>query len=426
MSGDDPNFLQISGTPYSNLIEQLELTIIKGTMPTGLITGKVLLHEDIIDGPNSGDSTLGYTSLGNDDILISNYQTYLSGLHNGIDPKTIILTGVKDHRALLEVKENRTIFITNRSLIYLTKKINQVAPIKNVVTKTNLEYFTTYETLDDVKKNMVTSKYNRFPVVDELGCIKGMISKGNLLEAKQKKAILVEHNEKGQSIEGIENVTLLEVIDHHRVADIQTMGPLYFRVEPVGCTSTIVAKIYEENQVEISPIMAKIMLSAILSDTLLFKSPTSTDIDEETARKLAIIAGVNLENYGMSVIYAGSDFEHATPESILTTDVKPFMFGDLKVVIAQTNTSDFNGFYKMHDDTLAKMNQLCRTQQIDLYVLLVTDVVIGGTEMIVSGQAKWIAEQAFNIRPNENSIFLPNVFSRKKQVVPVLMQAAKL
>jgi len=400
---------------HSNLIEQLDLTIIRGTLPTGNIKGKVLLEEDIIDDV-----------IGPEDILISNYQTYISGLNKGIDPKTIILTNVKDHRALLEIKEDRTIFITTRSLSYLTKKINQTATIKNVVTKNNLEYFTTYETLEDVRKNMVTSKYNRFPVVDEHGCIKGMISKGSLLESKQKKAILVDHNEKGQSIDGIENITLLEVIDHHRVADIQTMGPLYFRVEPVGCTSTIVAKMYEENQVEISPTMAKVMLSAILSDTLLFKSPTSTDIDELTARKLASIADVNMESYGMAVIYAGSDFEHATPESILTTDVKPFMFGELKVMIAQTNTSDFNGFYKMYDETLTKMNQLCRVEQIDLYVLLVTDIVIGGTEMIVTGKSKWIAEQAFNIRPTENSIFLPNVFSRKKQVVPVLMQAAKL
>ncbi len=308
----------------------------------------------------------------------------------------------------------------------MIRLIHKAAPIQSAVRKSGLEYFTTYETLDDVKKNMATSKYRRFPVVDENGHIVGMMSRSNLLYPNRKKAILVDHNEKGQSIDGIEDVTILEVIDHHRVADIQTMGPLYFRVQPVGCTCTIVAKMYEENGIEINKVMAQIMLSAILSDTLIFKSPTSTKADEAMGRKLAELAGIEPQMYGMSMIHAGSDLEHATPTLILTTDMKRFMFGNKKIIIAQINTSDFDGFFAMYQDVIVEMKKLIDKESADLFTLLVTDVISGGTELVAQGEGKWIAEQAFGMDPKENSIFLPGVFSRKKQIVPKLMQAARL
>lgn len=417
MDSQATGFLKNAQTPFQNLIEHLELTIAQGMIPYDTVRGRVLLIDDLKN-----------EILDDDDILICSYNYVISKHYETIPskPNIMICTNWPEDKNVDFTFEGNVLLTTPASTNCVLKIINQAAPIKQIVKKSNLEYFTTYETLDDVRKNMMTSKYNRFPVVDEHGYIKGMISKGNLLNSKQKQAILVDHNEKKQSIDGIEEITLLEVIDHHRVADIQTMGPLYFRVEPVGCTSTIVAKMYEEHNVAINKEMATLMLSAILSDTLLFKSPTSTAVDEATAHKLAKIADIHLETYGMSVIFAGSDFENATPESILTTDVKPFMFGELKVKIAQTNTSDFNGFYEMFDITLDKMKMYCEMEQIDLYVLLVTDVVIGGTEIIAAGKAKWVVDQAFGMRQTENSIFIPGVFSRKKQVVPALMQAARL
>lgn len=412
-SGDA--FLQQRGTPYKNLVEALNLKLVWGRIPIGDVKGRVVQYEDIkVD------------DIGYDDVLFCDYSRYIKRFSKGKGAGVVILANAPDEADEITRDDDKTVFVSDYSLREMMNKLNQIAPIRSVVKKENLEYFTTYETLDDVRKNMMTSRYSRFPVVDENGHIKGMISRGSLLDSKRKKAILMDHNEKGQSIDGIEEVTLLEVIDHHRVADIQTMGPLYFRVEPVGCTCTIVARMYEEKGVEISPQMAKLMLSAIMSDTLIFKSPTSTEIDERIANKLADIAGVSLEAYGMKVVYAGSDFENATPESVLHTDVKQFMFGAYKVKIAQTNTSDFEGFYEMYDQVIQNMDNTCKNEQVDLFVLLVTDVVIGGTEMIARGKAKWIAEQAFKMRTNENSIFLPDVFSRKKQIVPVLMQAAGL
>lgn len=416
MNRDGQDFLSQSETPFNNLIGALPVTLEHGQRPNGIVKGRLVLFDDLLEGD----------VLTEEDIIFCNVQTYEKG---GLDEcgAGMLIMGNKSEQPLAKRKhEWRTLYTTDQSVYAMIRQIHKTVPIQSIVRKSNLEYFTTYETLDDVKKNMATSRYRQFPVVDESGHIVGMMSRSNLLNPNRKKAILVDHNEKGQSIDGIEDVAILEVIDHHRVADIQTMRPLYFRVEPVGSTSTIVAKMYEENDVEISPQMAKIMLSAILSDTLLFKSPTCTPIDKKIGSKLAEIADIDVTGYGMQMIYAGSDLENATPMSVLKTDMKRFMFGNRKVIIAQTNTSDFDGFFGMYKEILSNMEKLLEKEEADLYVLLVTDIIVGGTELVAKGQAKWIAEQAFKLDPKENSVFLPGVFSRKKQVVPKLMQAARL
>ena len=416
MYKDGQDFLCESKTPFANFLEALPVELVNGKKAEGLIKGRLILVDDLLPGE----------VLTENDIVFGSAGSYEKGHLAEYTPGYLVLGNMTNNTLNIREGDTTTIYATEKSVYSLIRIIHKTVPIQSVVRKSNLEYFTTYETLDDVRKNMATSKYRRFPVVDENGYIMGMISRSNLLDANRKKAILVDHNEKGQSIEGIEDVSILEVIDHHRVADIQTMGPLYFRVEPVGCTCTIVAKMYEENNVPINKEMAQILLSAILSDTLIFKSPTCTETDRLMGRKLAEITGLDPQMYGMSMIYAGSDLENATPYSILTTDMKRFMFGNRKVIITQTNTSDFDGFFSMYQDIMEEMDKLIVSEEANLFVLLVTDVIVGGTEMIASGDDKWIAEQAFKMDTSENSVFLPGVFSRKKQVVPKLMQAASL
>lgn len=409
-------FLKDHETPFSNIIKGLELNRLYGDEPKGEIEGKVVLLDDLHKNER----------LEPQDIVICDIEAYEAGRLKECTAGYLIIGNVLEDVTIKETDDLRVVFTTTRPVYSIVRRIFETAPIRKAVTKSQLEYFTTYETLEDVKKNMATSKFRRFPVVDEVGQIVGMMSRSNLLNTNKKKAILVDHNEKGQSIEGIDHVNILEVIDHHRVADIQTIGPLYFRVEPVGCTCTIISKMYEEANVEISQQMAQLMLSAILSDTLIFKSPTSTQEDRRIATKLSQIAKIDMETYGMSMIYAGSALEHATPKSILTTDMKRFTFGNRKVMIAQTNTSDFDGFFGMYDEMMVYMNKLIEKEHADLFVLLVTDVIVGGTEVVAQGESKWIVDEAFGMSPKENSIFLPGVFSRKKQVVPRLMQAASL
>jgi manganese-dependent inorganic pyrophosphatase len=316
------------------------------------------------------------------------------------------------------------VYVTTASIFKIIIGLSLATPISQSVIKEGVEYFTTYETIDDVRDNMLTSKYRRFPVVDENGMIKGAISRSDLANVNKKKVILVDHNERGQSIQGIEDLEILEIIDHHRVADVLTISPLYFRVEPVGCTCTIVAKMYEENEITIPKEMAALMLSAIISDTLLFNSPTCTETDKEVAQRLAVISELDPKIYGMKMIAMGSMLSDESPSQVLNQDRKKFMFGQYKVTIAQMNTGDFDGFFKIFIKTVEEMERICKDDGFDLFVLLVTDVVVGGTEIIAVGEAKWIVDNAFGMESFEQSRFLPGVFSRKKQIVPKLMNAA--
>lgn len=407
--------LKDSNTPFNNVINELEAHILMGKYAHDTIKGDVYLSSDL---------TMD-VELKRDDIIITdthekileNYQT---------NNCCIILGNYNNEQQDINIEYEGVILTTHHSVYEIVKLISYSVPITTMVKKDLLEYFVTYETIDDVKDNMLTSKHRRFPVVDELGYIKGMISRSNLIDINRKKAILVDHNEKNQSISGIDETEIVEVIDHHRVANVQTISPLYFRTEPLGCTCTIIAKMYEENNITVSREMAGIMLSAIISDTLLFRSPTSTKEDERIGNKLAKIAGVKLEKYGMKLITAGSSLGEETPENIISKDMKKFMFGNYKIMISQINTGDFAGFYTIFNDISDAMENICEKEQIDLAVLMITDIVVGGTELLAVGKAKWIAENAFKMDKNDKSLFLPNVFSRKKQIVPMLMNAAKL
>jgi manganese-dependent inorganic pyrophosphatase len=403
-------------TPFQNIVKELDAKIVLGEYLNEIIEGNVYLLSDTVDKN---------ITLSRKDILITEYNDNVLEMCSA-NNCCIIFCNCENKELQIDKSYGGVILQTYYNVYESIKLIGYSVPIKTMVKKDSLEYFVTYETIDDVKNNMLTSKHRRFPVVDELGFIKGTISRSNLININKKKAILVDHNEKNQSIEGIDEAEIVEVIDHHRVANVQTISPLYFRTEPLGCTCTIIAKMYEENNIPISKKIAGIMLSAIISDTLLFRSPTCTDEDKRIAKKLSNIAKVNIQKYGMKLITAGSSINEEKPETIIRKDMKKFTFGNYKVMIAQINTGDFVGFYEIFDDIMNVMNEMCKKEDFDLAVLMITDIVVGGTEILSVGKARWIAENAFNIRKEDIGIFLPNVFSRKKQIVPMLMNAAQL
>lgn len=419
-----PNYIGLSGksmlkdanTPFQNIIEEINAHTIIGEYEADSILGDIHLYCEL----NKEEQ------ISKEDIVVLDYHNEYKYLYT-TGAGCIILCNYDDDKEIIKSDTfDGIILATNHSVYEIIKMITRSVPVASMVKKDQLEYFTTYETIDDVKNNMITSKHSVFPVVDEWGYIQGMISKGNLMDLDRKKVILVDHNENSQSVPGIEETEILEVIDHHRVANVQTITPLYFRTEPLGCTCTIIAKMYEENNIKINKQMAGIMLSAILSDTLIFKSPTCTEEDKAIARRLAKIADVDIMKYGMNMIISGSSLGDETPESIIKTDMKKFTFGNYKVMISQINTGDFEGFYAMFDDIKHTMEQMCEEEEFDLAVLLITNIIIGGTELLVIGKERWIAENAFKMEKEDVSIFLPGVFSRKKQVVPQLMKAAHL
>ncbi len=232
--------------------------------------------------------------------------------------------------------------------------------------------------------------------------------------------VLVDHNEFGQSAEGIENAKIIRVVDHHKISDFKTSEPLYYTAMPVGCTSTILYEMYKINNVEIDSKTAGLMLSAIISDTLLFKSPTCTTKDIEAAKKLAEIANVDADKYGLEMLKAGTDLSDYTPEELINIDSKPFSSDNGKYQVAQVNTACIEDVLKNKNEIEKAMKKFIEENDEKLFVLLITDVIENNSQVIAIGERQDAVENAFNIKLEDNMGFLPGVVSRKKQVVPVL------
>ncbi|KHE71991.1 manganese-dependent inorganic pyrophosphatase, partial [Halobacillus sp. BBL2006] len=234
--------------------------------------------------------------------------------------------------------------------------------------------------------------------------------------------ILVDHNERQQSVADIDDVQVVEVIDHHRIANFETKGPLYYRAEPVGCTATILNKIYKEKGKEVSKPMAGLMLSAIISDSLLFKSPTCTDEDIEAAKELAEIAGVDAEEYGLEMLKAGADISDKSSEELISLDAKEFTMGSKKVEIAQVNTVDTDDVLSRKAELESAMEKTVSEKDLDLFLLVVTDILTNNSTVVAVGEQAAAVSQAFDVVLDGNQAVLEGVVSRKKQIVPPLNQ----
>ena len=239
------------------------------------------------------------------------------------------------------------------------------------------------------------------------------------------KVILVDHNERQQSADGIEEVQVTEVIDHHRIANFETSDPLYFRAEPVGCTATILNKIFKENGIEIPANIAGLMFSAIVSDTLLFKSPTCTEQDVKAGEELAAKAGVDAADYGLAMLKAGADLSDKSLEDLLSLDAKEFVFGDYKSVVAQVNAVDIEDVLGRQEELVALLNKNVAENGLDLFFFVVTDILNNDSTAVAIGQVAEASAKAFGAEIINGRISLPGVVSRKKQIVPVLTDALK-
>lgn len=241
------------------------------------------------------------------------------------------------------------------------------------------------------------------------------------VDSDVKDVILVDHNEFQQSVDNINDVRIKEVIDHHRIANFETKEPLYYRAEPVGCTATILNKMYKENKVPVSKEIAGLLVSAIISDSLLLKSPTCTQEDIDAAYELAELAGVNLESYGLDMLKKGADLSDRSVNELLTMDAKEFSMGDAKVEIAQVNTVDANSVYELQEDIVAEMEEIIKDKNLDLFLFVVTDILNNDSEVLARGNGADKVEQGFNVKLDKNNrALLKGVVSRKKQIVTVL------
>lgn len=412
----DSEVLKKAKTPVENVIDTLEanviylnesLKVVEGDIHIAAMSGseaKKHIHENdvvIVGGDRSDDL----------EELIS------------VKPSLIVLTGslTADENVVKKCEEQGISIISTPFNTYQTsQQIVQAIPVEYVMIKGDIKTFSTDDTLDYMKEVMSETRYRGYPVIDLNNRCVGSISRFALLKGLRKKVILVDHNERGQSIPGIEEADILEIVDHHRVADIQTVGPLLFRGEPLGSTATIVTKIFDELDVEMPSHIAGLLLGAVVSDTLLFKSPTCTPVDTKIAKKLAEIAGVDIQEFAMEMFKAGTSLVGKTVDEIFNQDFKKFSFDNLQVGVAQVNSMDIEGFLPYKKDMLDYMNKFAEDNNLEFTLLLLTDIINANSEIFVGGPRPELVEKAFNVQLTECQGTLAGVISRKKQVVPAI------
>lgn len=342
------------------------------------------------------------------------------------DISCLIVTGDGEIPAnVLELAEEKNLLVVSSPYDTYTcaRLVNQCIPVSMIMQK-NVTTFKPTDMLSDIKGTMQATQFRNYPVVENEKLI-GIVSRDRLSIPEREKVILVDHNERSQAVEGIEEAKILEIIDHHRLGGIQTSDPIFTRQEPVGCTATIVANMHWHRDIEIPADIAGLLLSAIISDTVLFKSPTCTPYDKETAEKLAKIAGVDLNEHGMALLKAGSGIGDMTPMEIAKNDLKEFQIGDYRMIVSQISVMDTEEVLALKDELIACMNSICESEGYNMSLLMVTDIIDEGTHLLFTGNPKTIIGEAFHQDASGNLIYLPGVMSRKKQIIPPMVEASK-
>ena len=310
----------------------------------------------------------------------------------------------------------------------IARLINQSIPVGHVMIREGVVSFSTEDFTEDISDTMKRSRYHAFPVLDPKGRCLGTISRRNLIDPKKKRIILVDHNEKEQAADNADQAEILEIIDHHKLRSLETMTPISFRNQPVGCTGTIMYQIYGEQRLEIPPDIAGLLCSAIISDTLMFRSPTCTIHDKMAAGALALIAGVEIPQLAKEMFRAGSTLSGKTPDQIFYTDYKKFTSdGGLQFGVGQISSMDEDDLKEVREKLLPVLKTESEKQGIPKIYYMLTNILEESTELICYGpDSEHLISVAFGIRPENGAFLLPGVVSRKKQLIPAIMKADQL
>ena len=337
----------------------------------------------------------------------------------------IVTGGCRVAAEALAEAANTKIFVlaTPYDTYTVGRLLNQCVPIRRIMHPDPI-CFRPMDLLSDIKGIMDENRFRSYPVVENNKLV-GIVSADEIMLPEREKVILVDHNERGQAVEGIEDAKIVEIIDHHRLGGVQTSEPIFIRQEPVGCTCTIVANMHWDADIEIPPSIAGLLLSAIISDTVLFKSPTCTNKDRKTAEKLAEIAGVDLKEYGLAMLRAGAGIGGKTPTEIAKNDLKEFKIGDYRIIVSQISVMDPNEVLDIEEKIIDVMTDNCEREGFDMHLLMVTDILEESTYLLYAGSPKTLIGEAFKKDASGTHVYLPGVMSRKKQIIPPLSEAVK-
>ena len=416
----DTGVLATSRTTYKNILETLGGTMVVGNENAVCTTGHIKI------GTATPEMLENNVEKGDIVILTNRYESQLCAIEKEAS-LIIICNGAKVGRTIQRIAEETGVAIMTApcDTYAAGKLISQCAPISYYMTRDDIMKFTLVTPVADVTRVMAKVRHRYFPILDEDGKYCGMVSRRNIIALRKRRIILVDHNEATQAVEGFDQAEILEIIDHHRIGSLETSGPVYFRNQPVGCTATIITQMYDENGVEIRPQIAGLLLAAILSDTLVFRSPTCTPVDVSTAHRLAKIAGVEIDAFASEMFEAGEKLDGKTPEEVFLQDFKVFMCGDVRFGVAQGSYMTRKNLKAAQQLLTPYLPEACGKQNVeDLYMLL-TDVPKEESVVICTGRhADEMLRSGFEKEPEEDgSWVLPGVVSRKKQFIPALMSA---
>ena len=418
----DSSIISKACTKYANILDTLEGSMVVGDSEAYFDRGKVLI------AAANPDLMENYIEKHDLVILGNRYESQLCAIE--MEAGCIIVcegAGVSLPIRKLAQERGCTVITTPYDTYTAARLINQSMPISYFMKTEKLITFDTDDFIDDIKDVMASKRFRHFPVLDKEGKYKGLISRRNLLGARGKNVILVDHNERGQAVDGIENANILELIDHHRLGTVETVGPVFFRNQPLGCTATIIFQMYREQGLEIDKTIAGLLCSAIISDTLLVRSPTCTPMDRAAAVSLAEMAGIKLDEFANQMFEAGSELKGKSDAEILYLDFKKFSAGKTNFGVGQINSLNAEELGKLKNRMLPFMEKAREDEGLDMIFFMLTNILEESTELLFYGEgSQQMAEIAFERKPDGDTFSLPGVVSRKKQLIPAMMEAAQL
>ena len=423
MDTTDSYLLSRARTQYQRIAETIGGKVIEGNAHGYFIQGKIMV------ATANPDKMKEYVEE-NDMVIMGNREEdHLQAIEQNVSCIIVGLNIVVSEKVVKLAHEKNIVIIRSPyDTFNIARLINQSIPVSYVMKRDNMVTFNTEDFTDDIQDVMVKNRHRAFPVINPHGKCIGTISRRNFLDMHKKKVVLVDHNEVDQAVDNIEKAEILEIIDHHKLGTLQTMTPVAFRNEPVGCTGTILYEIYGEQRLEIPEKIAGLLCAAIISDTLMFRSPTCTQTDKIAASALALIAGIKIEDFAREMFSAGSNLKDKSPEEIFYQDYKKFIGeGNVSFGVGQISSMDSEELKEIKEKLMPFMVSECGRHDITRVYFMLTNILEESTELLFYGEgSQQMAEIAFEKKPDGDAFCLPGVVSRKKQLIPAMMEAAQL
>ena len=423
MDTTDSYLLSRARTQYQKIAETIDGEVIEGNPHGYFIKGRVMV------GTANPDKMKEYIE--EDDMIImgDREEDHLQAISQNVSC-IIVGLGIQVSENVMKLAHEKDIIIISSpyDTFTIARLINQSIPVRYIMKTENLVTFNTEDFTDDIQDVMIKHRHRAFPVINKKGKCIGTISRRNFLDMHKKQVVLVDHNEIDQAVDNIEKADILEIIDHHKLGTLQTVQPISFRNQPVGCTGTIMYQIYGEQKLEISPKIAGLLCAAIISDTLMFRSPTCTLQDKMAAGALALIADISIEQFAKEMFRAGSNLKDKSPEEIFYQDYKKFIAeGDICFGVGQISSMDSEELKEIKERLLPFMVSECGRHGVTRVYFMLTDIITQSTELLFYGEgSREMAENAFKMEPENDAFYLEGVVSRKKQLIPPLMEAAQM